>query len=687
MNIFENVVPTLATALSKRGYDKLTSVQSAVIEPELTASDALVSAQTGSGKTVAFGLAMAPNLLQGQEKFLMCDKPLALVVAPTRELALQVQRELTWLYGETGARFASCVGGMDARKERRALEQGAHIVVGTPGRLCDHIRRGALDTTELKVAVLDEADEMLDLGFREDLEFILETTPATRRTLLFSATVPAEIAKMAKRYQQNAVRISTKEEKSQHIDIEYRVLGVAPRERDNAIFNVLRYYNAENALVFCNTRASVNHMVARLNNRGFSVVALSGELSQEQRSYALQALRDGRAKICVATDVAARGIDLPKLDLVVHAELPNNPETLLHRSGRTGRAGRKGISALIADARGRSRAERLLRFAKITAVWATPPNADDILAKDEERILADVAATPEADIDDAQFINRLLEEHGAEKIAAAYLAMKRKEQTAPEDLRMIDWEEPQAGKGREREERPPRGKPAEFEKSVWVKLSVGRKQRAEPRWLIPLICNAAGIQKKDIGTITMHGDETHVQLDGSRVEEFIEASNGSTMLERNVRLDVLDGQPEKPAPSRDRPNRDRPSRDRNDGGRREGGGKFNKERPNRDGPRKERSEKPWQDRPKRDEQKSEERPPRKREFDKPRDEKPDIKPDAKPDARPFDKPEHKEDKPTKTAWAPKAKGDKPPKKKKKTGKKAPWSPEKKRAAKAAREGK
>lgn len=674
MSLFENIVPTLAAALNKRGYETLTSVQSAVIEPELAQSDALVSAQTGSGKTVAFGLAMAHNLLEGQEKFLMCDKPLALVVAPTRELAMQVQRELTWLYGETGAQFASCVGGMDARKERRALERGAHIVVGTPGRLCDHIRRGALDTSELKVAVLDEADEMLDLGFREDLEFILETTPETRRTLLFSATVPAEIAKMAKRYQRDAVRISTKEEKSQHGDIEYRVLGVAPRERDNAIFNVLRYYNAENALVFCNTRASVNHMTARLNNRGFSVVALSGELSQEQRSYALQALRDGRAKICVATDVAARGIDLPKLDLVVHAELPNNPETLLHRSGRTGRAGRKGISALITDARGRSRAERLLRWAKITAVWALPPNADDILAKDEERILADVAAAPEADIEDAEFITRLLGEHGAEKITAAYLALKQKEQTAPEELRMIDWQEPQKGKGkeREREERPQKGKHAEFAKSAWVKLSVGRKQRAEPRWLIPLICNAAGIQKKDIGTITMHADETHVQLDGDRVEGFISASGGAAMLERNVRLEVLDGAPSKPAPT--------------GRGRSEGRDDYERSpsRPPRDF--KPRDKKP-RDRDEGERSFRKERPSRKKDFDKNDFDKSRA---IERDEKPFKKgPKKDEAKATKTEWAAKEKGGKASKddkasKKKKAGKKAPWSAERKRAAKAAK---
>src|SRR3546814_8749124 len=165
---------------------------------------------------------------------------MALVIAPTRELAMQVKRELDWLYVSTGAVLASCVGGRDIRNERRALERGAHIVVGTPGRICDHIRRGALDMSELRVAVLDEADEMLDLGFREDLEFILEAAPDDRRTLMFSATVPAGIAKLAKRYQRDAVRISTATEEKQHADIEYRALMVAPYDRENAIVNVLR---------------------------------------------------------------------------------------------------------------------------------------------------------------------------------------------------------------------------------------------------------------------------------------------------------------------------------------------------------------------------------------------------------------------------------------------------------------
>ena len=209
MTDIEGVIPALGQALEKRGFTALTPVQEAVLAPELADSDTLVSAQTGSGKTVAFGLALAPTLLMGEERFVDAEAPLALVVAPTRELALQVKRELEWLYAMTGALHASCVGGMDMRTERRALQRGVHIVVGTPGRLRDHIERGSLDVGALKAVVLDEADEMLDMGFRDELETILKAAPEDRRTLLFSATVSKQIARLAASFQRDAIRVNT----------------------------------------------------------------------------------------------------------------------------------------------------------------------------------------------------------------------------------------------------------------------------------------------------------------------------------------------------------------------------------------------------------------------------------------------------------------------------------------------
>jgi ATP-dependent RNA helicase DeaD len=531
MTEFEGVVPPLRQALDQRGYAQLTPVQTAVLAPDVRDADALVSAQTGSGKTVAFGLALAPTLLAGADRFAAATTPLALVIAPTRELALQVRRELEWLYAPTGAAFASCVGGMDMRAERQALHRGVHIVVGTPGRLRDHVERGSFNTAALKAVVLDEADEMLDLGFRDDLEYILDAAPKDRRTLMFSATVPRAIATLAKRYQRNAVRVATSAEQRQHVDIEYRALTVAPNDRENAIVNVLRYFDAKNALVFCATRATVNRMTSRFANRGFSAVALSGELSQNERTHALQALRDGRARVCIATDVAARGLDLPNLELVIHADIPKNRESLLHRSGRTGRAGRKGVCALIVPHNLRRRTESLLRSANVEAIWANPPSVAEIIQRDRERIFTDPALSEPLSEDERAFAQQLLSRHGAEQVAAAFLRRHLKDQTAPEEL--LD-----AAPAEERKKRRD-----DFKGGVWFSLSVGREQRAEARWLLPMLCRAGHITKQDIGAIRIHPSETHVELAPGCVDRFLETVGPSGKVEKTITVTRLKGVP------------------------------------------------------------------------------------------------------------------------------------------------
>ena len=526
-----NVIQTLSDALAQQGYDTLTPVQEAVSDPALETTDLLVSAQTGSGKTVGFGLAIAPNLLADGPQFSAASAPLALVIAPTRELALQVKRELAWLYAKAGAVLASCVGGMDMRDERRALARGAHIVVATPGRLRDHIQRGSLDMTALRAVVLDEADEMLDLGFREDLEFILGEAPENRRTLMFSATVPRAIATLAQHYQKKAVRIASTSETTQHSDIEYRALNVAMRDSENAIINVLRYYEAPNALVFCNTRAMVNRLTTRFSNRGFSVVALSGELTQNERTHALQAMRDGRARVCVATDVAARGIDLPNLELVIHAELPTNFETLLHRSGRTGRAGRKGVSTLIVPTKNRNKAERLLKMAKVTAEWAAPPSADEVTERDQLRLLEDQTwQEPVAD-NEREFVQKLTALYSADQIAAAYVRLYAARSSAPEDLDPSPQEET----------RKPR---TEFGASVWFAVSQGRADGAEPRRLLPMVCNAGNITKDDIGAIRIQQTESYVEIRKESAAAFETAVGPDGKLEDNIRLRKLDKAPD-----------------------------------------------------------------------------------------------------------------------------------------------
>ncbi|MBC7506977.1 MAG: DEAD/DEAH box helicase, partial [Sandarakinorhabdus sp.] len=432
---FETLPPLLAEALSARGYAAPTPVQAAVIQPDADGRDLLVSAQTGSGKTVAFGMAMAPQLLSEDGRTDRPGAPLALVIAPTRELALQVSRELMWLYAKTGARIATCVGGMDASKERKSLSQGSHIVVGTPGRLRDHLERGALNLGQIRVAVLDEADEMLDMGFREDLEQILDATPDARRTFMFSATLPKPIVAMAKRYQKDALRISTVGEDRGHGDIAYQAVTVAPADIENAVVNLLRFHEAPTAMLFCATRDNVRHLHASLIERGFDAVALSGEHSQSERNQALQALRDRRARICVATDVASRGIDLPNLSLVVHVELPRDAEILQHRSGRTGRAGKKGTAILIVPYPARRRVDAMLRGARINAEWLPVPGPDDIRRNDHERLLSALMEVPtEIDDEDRALADRLLNERSPQDIAAALVRMHRSKMPAVEEL-------------------------------------------------------------------------------------------------------------------------------------------------------------------------------------------------------------------------------------------------------------
>jgi ATP-dependent RNA helicase DeaD len=548
MTDFETMAPPLKAALAARGYDRLTPVQSAMLDAEAQSADLLVSAQTGSGKTVAFGIAIAPTLLAGSARFGPAGLPLALIVAPTRELALQVRREFEWLYRETGARIASCVGGMDMRTERRALADGAHIVVGTPGRLRDHITRGSLDISELRAVVLDEADEMLDLGFRDDLEFILAAAPDERRTLMFSATVPNPIAQLAKRFQRDALRITATGESSQHSDIEYQQILVAPADRENAIINTLLFFDSQNTIVFCHTREAVKHLASRLSNRGFPVVALSGELSQAERTNALQSMRDGRARICVATDVAARGIDLPNLDLVIHADMPTNPDTLLHRSGRTGRAGRKGICTLIVPYHRRNAAARVLKLAKLTATTVPAPTASDIERHNKERILEDPALAVVPGVDEIAFVKELMDAHSAEQIAAAYLRLQLAARPAPEELLDAPSNFAERGQREPRADAAPRDR-SDFTNGVWFRVSVGRKHRAEPRWLLPMICKAGHITKRAVGSIKILDTESQFEIAGDKAESFWAAVRENGTGEKGVTIQRLDGK----APPRTEP--------------------------------------------------------------------------------------------------------------------------------------
>ncbi len=432
----------LRAALAQKGFERPTDVQRMVLDPALAGRDLLVSSRTGSGKTVAFGLAASTSLVKG-DAILTTPKergaPKMLVIAPTRELAQQVEAELRWLFGTLGARVTSCVGGTDPMRERRVLAAGVHVVVGTPGRLVDHVERKALDLSGVDVVVLDEADEMLDMGFQEDLEFLLAAANPNRRTLLFSATLPPPIVKLASTYQKDAARVQASPASRAHQDIQILMHPVAPREREHAVVNVLRFHDAQTAIVFVGMRETVTRLHAALVDRGFAAVALSGELSQAERNRALQAVRDGRARVLVCTDVAARGLDLPEVSLVIHADVAENAVALTHRNGRTGRAGKKGTAVILATSGSRFSAERQLFSLQVKPHWTPLPTPEQVSARDRARSLdtlkeAAAALAVDVDSDTAELASALAERFSPQDLALLVAKAERSRLPAPEDV-------------------------------------------------------------------------------------------------------------------------------------------------------------------------------------------------------------------------------------------------------------
>jgi ATP-dependent RNA helicase DeaD len=323
-------------------------------------------------------------------------------------------------------------------------------------------------------------------------------------------------------------------------------MAVAPADIQNAVVNVLRFHEAKGAMVFCATRENVRRLSATLTERGFSAVTLSGELIQNERNHALQALRDRRARVCIATDVAARGIDLPGLELVIHAELPINPETLQHRSGRTGRAGKKGTCVLITPYQRRRHAERLLRAANVNATWEAVPSPDVIYARDQERLLESLSVGEVAE-EDLEVARKLLETMSAEQIAAAFVRTQRQSLPAPEEL--IDASPTTRGArdydGREQATREQGPRPG-FEDTVWFRINVGRGANADPRWLLPLICRHGHITKRDVGAIRIFQTETRFEIPRAIAAKFVDALKRTAGEEDGVVIEPAGDAPTPP---------------------------------------------------------------------------------------------------------------------------------------------
>ncbi|TPE53768.1 DEAD/DEAH box helicase [Amaricoccus solimangrovi] len=510
MTPIEGVPSALALAMRAHGFTGLTEIQAAIRDRPDPRRDLLVSAPTGSGKTVAIGLALAPDLSEPG------PAPRALVLVPTRELAAQVRGELAWLHHAAGIRVALCAGGADPGAEARALGRGADLVVATPGRLLAHLRSGAFDPRGLATLVLDEADELLARGFREDLGRILARAPAGRRLCLFSATLSPAVVALAARHQRDARRVEIAG--GARPGVVHEAIAVAAAERDRVTGNLLCLTDPARALVFAGRRDGVAPLVRHLEGRGFRAVALSGALDQGARDAALAALRGGGARVCVATDLAARGLDLPGLDLVIHADPPVSPEALAHRSGRTGRAGRAGHVVLLAPPSGRRRLVALARRAGIALHWRAEPAAEEVAARERARLLGSVGAeAPEAAGSDAALLEAL-RGRGAHHLARAFAAgwhAARPRFAPPATPSAAPSAAPSA---------PPSAVPpaAPAGGPVWFSLNRGGGQ-GDLRRLLPLIRRIGGARREDIGRVRVFAAETHFEALAPAVPGFLTA--------------------------------------------------------------------------------------------------------------------------------------------------------------------
>ncbi len=380
----------LRSAMKRRGFTELTSIQQTVLHAEAEGRSLRISSQTGSGKTVALGFALARELIaegaRGNPRWSKSGDeeprrvgPVALVITPTRELAVQVRDELGWLFEEVrGVSIEVVVGGTDMGRDRRNLARLPALVVGTPGRLLDHVKSGALRTESVRHVVLDEADQMLDMGFRDELEAIVEQLPDERRSHLVSATFPPQLRELADKFQRGALHVEGTRLGAANSDIEHVVHIIKPADRYAAIVNVLLSFRGERCLVFVRRRADAAELAERLTADGFAVLPFSGELPQAQRTRTLEAFRKGVVGVLVSTDVAARGIDVPDISVVLHADVPENSEIYTHRSGRTGRAGKKGHSVMLLPFGARRHVARLLDVAGITVSSQPVPTAEKL---------------------------------------------------------------------------------------------------------------------------------------------------------------------------------------------------------------------------------------------------------------------------------------------------------------------
>ncbi|GAB2728222.1 DEAD/DEAH box helicase [Nocardioides pakistanensis] len=548
-------------ALDDVGYESPSPIQAATIPALLEGRHVVGLAQTGTGKTAAFAVPILSQLDLKQKT------PQALVLAPTRELALQVSEAFERYAAHIpGLHVLPVYGGQAYGVQLSALRRGVHVVVGTPGRIMDHLEKGTLDLSELRFLVLDEADEMLKMGFAEDVETILADTPADKHVALFSATMPAQIRRISKKYLTDPVEITVKNKTTTAANITQRYFTVAHQQKLDALTRILEVENFEGMIIFVRTKQATEVLAERLRARGFSAAAINGDVAQAQRERTINQLRDGRLDILVATDVAARGLDVERISHVVNYDIPTDTESYVHRIGRTGRAGRTGDALSFVTPRERHLLKAIEKATRQPLTQTPLPSVEDVnvtrVARFNDAITEALASDKLALYRELVDAYELEHDVPAADIASALAIMAQDGQPllmeqAPEPQRVFDGKrEDKRGawdheKGRrrdaaeggrpERREKPRRGR-SDKEYAAY-RIAVGKRHRVEPRQIVGAIANEGGLGRDDFGHIDIRGDHSIVELPADLPAETFAALERTRISGKLIELSPADGAP------------------------------------------------------------------------------------------------------------------------------------------------
>lgn len=509
-------------AVRYMGFEEASPIQAKAIPAMISGIDLIGQAQTGTGKTAAFGI---PILEKVDPKL---KKLQAIVLCPTRELAIQVADEIRNLSRYMhGIKVLPIYGGQDIVKQIRSLKSGTQIVIGTPGRVMDHMRRKTMKLDFVHTVVLDEADEMLNMGFREDIEFVLSGVPEERQTVLFSATMPKPIMEITKKFQNNAKVIKVTKKELTVPNIEQYYYDVKPKKKEEVLSRLLDIYSPRLSVVFCNTKKQVDLLVNALLGRGYFAAGLHGDMKQEQRDRVMQGFRTGKTEILVATDVAARGIDVDEVEAVFNYDLPQDDEYYVHRIGRTGRAGREGRAFSFVSGKEVYKLKEIQRYCKTKIYAQKVPSLNDVANTKMENILDDVERVIEQeDLD--MMINAIEErvnnsEFTAMDMAAAFLKICCGMTEDNKNTEENDWEFGDTGAGEDG--------------MVRLFINIGKKQRVRPGDILGAIAGESGMDGKLIGTIDMYGKYTFVEVPREYAREVLNAMKNVKIKGKTVAVE------------------------------------------------------------------------------------------------------------------------------------------------------